>query len=403
MKLFDWLRRLTARKPARREMDVDVVVVGGGPYSLVRAIAECDAGNSVMIVDGAPVLGGAWAALPIYPGLDERFDVVAHLLSVYPEAYAMLEEAGFPLVERCIYFWDARPDAQTASMLEQLADETFTPVTTGHGHVMAYHQYYALPHWADSEATARQSALANRPEFLGFRYLRHSFQPVVDCLCARFAASGGLAETAQRVEEIRADATGVTVVSGDLLVKARKLVSGRHLDCRILVGGSEMAEEMSRNVYQSLLVLARFAAPLPRRYVNVVGHPKVQAIQSARCERHAGELVYSLCLVVSSDESDDPQKSAAELLDEMRNACVFESEYDILAAQFHRYVSRSHSSRFLQEVASRSPAIELNVVDNLSACMANRRREWAQALSPGSPKQTQSHRPASVQAEKVVP
>ncbi|MGL4728049.1 MAG: NAD(P)-binding protein [Bosea sp. (in: a-proteobacteria)] len=403
MILLDWVKRQFARKPVRREVDVDVVVVGGGPYSLVRAIAECDAGKSVMIVDGAPVLGGAWAALPIYPDMDERFDVVAHLLSVYPDAYAMLEEAGFPLVERSIYFWDARPDAQTAFMLDRLGDETFTPITTGHGHVMAYHQYYALQHWPDGETTARQSAIANRPEFLGFRYMPHSFQPVVDRLCARFAASGGITETAQRVEQITAGETGITVSSGELLVKARKLISGRHLDCRIVVGDGEMIEEMATNVYQSLLVLARFDTPLPRRYVNVVGHQRVQAIQAARCESMTGEIVYSICLVVTSDMSGNPAAAAAELMAEMRNACVFEGAYEVLSARFHRHVSRSHSSRFLQEVALRCPEVELNVVDNLSACMANHRHGWALALSQENLAQAQGYLPGSAQAEQAVP
>ncbi|MCO5090672.1 NAD(P)-binding protein [Bosea sp. (in: a-proteobacteria)] len=370
------------RSGPKEILEADLVVVGSGPYGLVKAILALEAGLRVVVIDREPFLGGAWAARPCYGSTSEKFDMVAHLLSVYPGCYRLLEEAGFPLQERSLYFWDADWTQDKQDALAALADAAFEPRSGPAGHLMGYHQYYGLHRHADGRDAALAVSRGNRAEFEAFRYMPHSFQPLVDRLIARFETLGGQALLGASAELIRLGQQSVTVAAADWQVRAERLVSGRHLDGAIHVDGIALEMPFIANLYRSMLLLVRLSEAPRHRYVNVVGHAGMQAIQIARSAADPRPFVYSICIIDHEERPPDPEAVAGHRIAQLQAAGILPQVEEVLDVAFHRHLSRSLPREFLASVAARSPAVSFHIVDNLSQCIADNAAEWLRALGP---------------------
>jgi phytoene dehydrogenase-like protein len=63
----------------------DAVIVGGGHNGLVAAAYLARAGQSVLVLERSPDLGGASSSHAIFPGMDARLSRYAYLVSLLPE------------------------------------------------------------------------------------------------------------------------------------------------------------------------------------------------------------------------------------------------------------------------------------------------------------------------------
>lgn len=82
------------RSPARW----DAVVVGGGHNGLVAAAYLARAGRSVLVLERAPVLGGAAVSARAFPGVDARLSRYSYLVSLLPRK--IVTELGLRFVTR---------------------------------------------------------------------------------------------------------------------------------------------------------------------------------------------------------------------------------------------------------------------------------------------------------------
>jgi phytoene dehydrogenase-like protein len=64
--------------------DYDAVVVGGGHNGLVAACYLAAAGRSVLVLERAPVVGGAAVSAEVFPGVDARLSRYAYLVGLFP-------------------------------------------------------------------------------------------------------------------------------------------------------------------------------------------------------------------------------------------------------------------------------------------------------------------------------
>jgi glycine/D-amino acid oxidase-like deaminating enzyme len=372
------VRRAVRRLGGSRTVYADVCVVGAGPYSMVRAIEELRAGRSVVVVDRQEVLGGAWAARRCYDRSAARYDIVAHLISALPDTYSVLEGAGMPMTQRRIYYWDAAFSEGKAEALAFLSDDHHMPVASEAGHLMGYHQYHGLQHWPDRNEAARLTGLL-REEFLSFQYLEHCFQPVVDALSASLRRWGGKALLGNEVRAIAVEGAVATVECDKLHVRTRKVISGRHLNCSIVVDGIEHREAPVENLYNSLLVLVRLATPPRFRYLNVANHDGFYAVQVAPSPDQ--EDAYSFCLIGFSGGAAGLDGQAAVIFGEFRKAGILDDSGEILDAKLVRYLTHSHSTEYLRGLERASPVFEFNVVTNLGECIAQQRGAWERSLA----------------------
>jgi phytoene dehydrogenase-like protein len=64
----------------------DAVIVGGGHNGLVAAAYLARAGQSVLLLERNPTLGGATASKALFPGFDARLSRYSYLVSLFPRA-----------------------------------------------------------------------------------------------------------------------------------------------------------------------------------------------------------------------------------------------------------------------------------------------------------------------------
>ena len=73
----------------------DAAVIGGGHNGLVAACYLADAGRSVVVLERAPVLGGAVRSEAVFPGFDARLSKYSYLVSLLPPA--IIDELGLDI------------------------------------------------------------------------------------------------------------------------------------------------------------------------------------------------------------------------------------------------------------------------------------------------------------------
>ena len=73
----------------------DAAVIGGGHNGLVAACYLADAGRSVVVLERAPVLGGAVRSEAVFPGFDARLSKFSYLVSLLPAA--IVDELGIDI------------------------------------------------------------------------------------------------------------------------------------------------------------------------------------------------------------------------------------------------------------------------------------------------------------------
>ena len=73
----------------------DAAVIGGGHNGLVAACYLADAGRSVVVLERAPVLGGAVRSEAVFPGFDARLSKYSYLVSLLPAA--IVDELGIDI------------------------------------------------------------------------------------------------------------------------------------------------------------------------------------------------------------------------------------------------------------------------------------------------------------------
>jgi phytoene dehydrogenase-like protein len=83
---------MTIEPSERLATRYDVVIVGGGHNGLVAANYLASAGQSVLLLERSPALGGATASCRIFPDYDARISRYSYLISLLPER--ILEELG---------------------------------------------------------------------------------------------------------------------------------------------------------------------------------------------------------------------------------------------------------------------------------------------------------------------
>ena len=76
----------------------DAVIVGGGHNGLVAAAYLARAGQSVLLLERNPELGGATASRRIFPGMDARLSRYSYLVSLLPRA--IVDELGLRFTTR---------------------------------------------------------------------------------------------------------------------------------------------------------------------------------------------------------------------------------------------------------------------------------------------------------------
>jgi hypothetical protein len=361
-----------------RPYGVDVCVVGSGPFNLVRAIQELKKGQSVLILERQAFLGGAWAAQPCF-GDGTLHDVVAHLMAPFPKAYELLINAGFEMRPRPVFFWDVSFTDEKRVALGRLADGDFHSISSPKGHIMAWHQYYALEKAAISFEEARREANMQRQYFNQFMYLDRSFQPIIDRLVGEFRRLGGKFNLNYDVDKIHIDRKGVFLRSPHSRVIAKKLISGRHLDCDFCIDNVKFSEEPITNDYNSLLIHVNCLSQPKMMYVNVVNHCRIGAFQVAPYG-YGRELEFVYCIIGSFDFKVLPEIAAEEIVQELNEAGLAKEVVEIRSAAYHRYSSQSHSSRYLSKVQGASTLVEINIVNSISQCIAERSHDWAEAL-----------------------
>ena len=90
--------------PARGEHDSDVqtrydaVIIGGGHNGLVAAAYLARAGQSVLVLERAPELGGATRSQRLFAGFDARLSRYSYLVSLFPRK--VVEDLGLPFQTR---------------------------------------------------------------------------------------------------------------------------------------------------------------------------------------------------------------------------------------------------------------------------------------------------------------
>jgi len=371
-------RPLATIRDFLRPYDVDVCVVGSGPFNLVRAIQELKTGQSVLILERQAFLGGAWAAQPCF-GDGTLHDVVAHLMAPFPEAYELLLRAGFVMRSRPVFFWDASFTDEKRAALRRLADSDFHSISSPKGHIMAWHQYYALEKATISLEEARREANMQRQYFHQFKYLDKSFQPIIDRLVSEYLRLGGKFHLNYDVDMIHIDEKRVKLRSPCRKVIAKKLISGRHLDCDFCIENVKFFEKPLTNDYNSLMIHVDCSSRPEMMYVNVVNHCKVGAFQVAPygCGR---ELEFVYCVIGSFDFAVLPRVAAQEIIQELNEAGLAKEVVEIRSAVYHRYRSQSHSSDYLSKIQGASTLVEINIVNSISQSIAERSHDWADAL-----------------------
>ena len=73
----------------------DAAVIGGGHNGLVAACYLADAGRSVVVLERAPVLGGAVRSEAVFPGFGARLSKYSYLVSLLPPA--IIDELGLDI------------------------------------------------------------------------------------------------------------------------------------------------------------------------------------------------------------------------------------------------------------------------------------------------------------------
>jgi hypothetical protein len=367
-----WVRRLFG------QTNVDVCVIGSGPYNLVRAIQEVKQGRSVLIVERQPVLGGAWAARPCFDD-GSLHDVVAHLMAPFPTAYDLLSRAGFKMLPRPIFFWDAVYSEDKKNALLSLADDSFQPFHTDTGHIMAWHQYYGLLKWPLGIVEAHAESAVQRKYFVGFRYFERSFQPLIDRLVDNFERQGGRYQTLSDVKTVRKLRNRIEIGLGLGVICCKKIISGRHLDCEFLGVKDKLAEEIVVNEYNSLMIRIRATQRPAMMYVNAVNHSQIGAIQIAPYDDGGGNE-FVICLIGSFDQALGAGATAKLMLNQLKSARIIDPDSDLLGARYHTYRSYSHSAAYFKSITNGSPMIEINIVGSISQCIAENLSNWEDAL-----------------------
>jgi hypothetical protein len=381
--IFGVLRKWRARRDReKRLIKTDVCVIGSGPFNLVRAIQELKAGKSVTVVERETVLGGAWATRASFVGNTARHDVVAHLISPFPKAHELLEATGFRLEQRPIYFWDAACADEKKAALDQLADDAFVPYSSNIGHLMGWHQYYGLLKYPQGLDAAKAEANAARATFLGFSYFERSFQPLIDALTEHFVRLGGKSLTGQNVMTLDFDESHALVGLAEREISAGKIISGRHLHCRISVNGREEQEDIVTNEYNSLMMLVRLPTAPEFRYINVVNHAYIGAIQVAPYAFDADlPGTYCYCVIGSFDKSKPATEIAEAVINQFRQSGLVDAAAALLDAALHHYVSYSHSSAYFERVQCQTERLEINIVNSIGQCMSDHYDSWSEALT----------------------
>lgn len=378
------LKRITGEAA---DESVDHLFVGAGPSTLVRAIGVLGQGRSCLVLDEAPLAGGAWAAYQCFDSSAARVDVVAHLLSAYANAYDLLAEAAFLVERRPLLYWVAshQPHATLAS---GLSDEAFVVRSAFGGTICAYHQYHLACYQLSGTSASPEAAHAMVSEFQRFRYLSGSFQPVIDRLTQNFIAAGGRFRLGTRLQSCKRTHVGVSAHTTTGRIRAAEVTVSRHLSWPVL-GFDRLADvRPAVNVHRSVLVLVRVPQVFPLFYVNLVGHPLFAAIQVSRLSQQADDagFAYSFCLVTGHDHFADLSSEVQALLEGLAEAKLMPKAFTVCELKFHRREVSARRSADLQAAASRMGAgrVGLSVVDNLAQDMSEHVQAWSAALSARS-------------------
>jgi hypothetical protein len=398
-RLRTWIRRF-GRPPAALEEgssppageaaapEFDLIIIGSGPTSLARAVTEARAGRSVLLLERDCHVGGAWAARPCFPGSESRYDVVAHLVSPFLEAHAMLNSVGVRMLKRPIYFLAHDPVGNVARFQTMGGDDDFQPVLTEGAALVAWHQwYYAEDLSHDIPPAQRDLNLAgHRANFDNFAYFESGVQTVVDLMHKHFVQAGGDLRLQVDVEEIRYASSGSEVLTTAGVFFARKVVSGRHLTAAIqnLPEGVE-PNPLNTNEYNSLMIKACFERPPAYEYINFVGHQSVGALQITQQDEPEGPSGSRVLCVIGSFGQQDPMAAAEAFVAEMAMRGVLPSSSQVLDAVFSRYVAHSHSTAYCQQVTEVTQgAIELTAIHSIGQSMTEGAAFWREALTPPS-------------------
>ncbi len=136
----------------------DAVIVGGGHNGLVAAAYLARAGQSVLLLERAPDLGGATRSKRLFPGMDALLSRYSYLVSLFPPA--ILAELGLSFETRrrtiasctpytrngrsdTLLLSNVDPDRSRASFLELAGEEDWT----GFQHLRDMESAFATTVW----------------------------------------------------------------------------------------------------------------------------------------------------------------------------------------------------------------------------------------------------------------
>ncbi|WP_206426107.1 phytoene desaturase family protein [Nakamurella antarctica] len=137
----------------------DVVVVGGGHNGLVAAILAASGGQSVLLLERSPHLGGATLGEPVFAGRPTRLSRYSYLVSLFPDDLAAELGIALPLASRITssYTPTVRDGHASGLLVERspgaATEASFAALTGGASEFRAWQQLYG-------ELAAMAAALA---------------------------------------------------------------------------------------------------------------------------------------------------------------------------------------------------------------------------------------------------
>lgn len=294
----------------------------------------------------------------------------------------MLSRAGFRVVPRPLLYWVASELPET-SALADLSDAAYQVRTTARGTICAYHQYHLAKHAVAGESVADIAADAMRSEFLRFRYLNRSFQPVIDRLTRSYLKAGGRFMLSTKVTGIRARPDGLHVHTSRGRFRAKRVTVSRHLSWPVFGVDDRSHKKPNLNVHRSVLTLVESTVPIPLFYVNLVGHPWFAAVQVSEVSSDTDSKchVYSFCMVTGHDAFADLPAAVTELMTELGGLGLVPEDCKVREISAVRRMVLARRSADLQaSVDKLGTALCALIVDNLAQDMSENVDVWAQAV-----------------------
>lgn len=382
------------RRARRRQLDVDLVVVGSGPAHLVTAINAAAQGLRTVVLESSSYIGGAWAAVPVFGDDVHRYEIVPHHLSPYLDAYAMLEDVGIDLVHRPIHVWDhAALSPESRAWYERNYPESF-PVAEDRGARLVHEdQWYAHQDWLVEERRADIEYYKgfHRDVNANVRYFAGGVQALIDRLRDRLRQTGCSVMTQCCVERVQLASGRAIATTSGIDFAADRVLLGQHYSGELNIKGLP-GEPAQTNTFSSLMAQVRLESPQPVRYVNVKEDRgelfgPMSYLQLTRSQVPIlGEEVATYCIGGSFGVDHEPDKTAEVVLGRMAKIGILRGDYDIWDARWQRVEVASHTREFCAAVTERSGGrIEMSHVAALGQEMSERLDEWRRAATLTAP------------------